>query len=283
MQDISFTDKTFDSNQTLLYHLSIQISLDGFSYCILDIPKGKYVLLKEYPLSVRRSGLLAGHIRDIVEKEEVLNREFKSVDILYSTSRFTLVPQAIYSEGAGKKFFNFNNITQKDDCIEKTLLTQAKAYCIYDMPENLKDFISEKFPKSKLYHHIFPLIQTALQQNRNTEGRKKIHINFFRDNFDIIVIEGSELLLYNNFNFKNEKDVIYYVMYIFDQLKLSPESSEVVFHGKLSTSNPHYTLLKKYVSKVSFSQLDSAYLYSYTFNKVPSHYYSSLFNVYKCG
>ena len=34
MRDISLIDKTFDNTQTHLYHLSIQISLDGLYFSV---------------------------------------------------------------------------------------------------------------------------------------------------------------------------------------------------------------------------------------------------------
>jgi len=283
VQDLSFTDKSFDSNQSLLYHLSIQISLDGFSFCILDIPKGKYILLKDIPLYLKRPRLLYGHIKDIIEKEDILNKDFKSIDILYTTSKFTLVPQAVYSDTSGKDYYKFNISSRDEVNARSTLISEAKAWCVFNIPENLTDYLSEKFPKARLYHHIFPIIQTSLQQNRNIEEKKQVLLNFFRNNFDIVVIKGSELLLYNNFEYRNDKDVLYYVMFIFDQLKLSPEKTEVVFHGKISPSAQPYHLLKKYINRVSFARLDSTYLYSYAFNKIPDHYYSTLLNLYKCG
>ena len=56
MQDICFIDKTYDHEQSNLHHLSIQISLDGFSYAILDIPRGKYTVLKSFHFFLKRPG-----------------------------------------------------------------------------------------------------------------------------------------------------------------------------------------------------------------------------------
>ena len=43
------TEESFDLEKTYEYILSIQVSLDGFSFSILDITRKKYLALKSYP------------------------------------------------------------------------------------------------------------------------------------------------------------------------------------------------------------------------------------------
>src|SRR5665647_3181406 len=99
MQDICFIDKSFDPEQSNLYHLSIQISLDGFSFAILDIPKGKYTVLKSTNFFLKRPRLLNMHVREVVSQDELLGLKYKSVEIIYATEKFTLVPQAFFHHG----------------------------------------------------------------------------------------------------------------------------------------------------------------------------------------
>ena len=100
MHDICFIDKSFDPEQTNLYHLSIQISLDGFSFAILDIPKGKYTLLKSTNFFIKRPRLLFMKVRELMTEDEHLNLKYKSIEIVYSSENFTLVPQVFYQQGA---------------------------------------------------------------------------------------------------------------------------------------------------------------------------------------
>ena len=43
MQDFAFIDETLDINLTQSYYMSIQLSLDGLSFCILDPVREKYI------------------------------------------------------------------------------------------------------------------------------------------------------------------------------------------------------------------------------------------------
>ena len=282
MRDICFIDKTFDSTQTQTYHLSIQISLDGFYFSILDIPKGKYVALKGHHFFLKRVRLLLKQVREVFETEEVLAYNFKSVDILYATRKFTLVPQSFYVRGSLDKYLWFNNVHEKGYVVVKNLFSKAACWCIFDIPQNLSEFLSDKFPKIEIKHTLYPLVEGVLKRNRTFPLRDQVHLNFFRESFEMVIANGPKLTFCNIFNYKTERDILYHVLFTLDQLKLSPDSTELILHGQIPQVSPVYHLFKKYVKSAAFARLDSTYQYSYTFSLLPEHYYSSLLSVYKC-
>ncbi|MCX6221870.1 MAG: DUF3822 family protein [Bacteroidia bacterium] len=282
MHDICFIDKSFDPEQTNLYHISIQISLDGFSFAILDIPKGKYTLLKSTNFFIKRPRLLFMKVRELMTEDEHLNLKYKSIEIVYSSENFTLVPQVFYQQGAADKFFGFNHEIERGFIVDKTLLTKAQAWCIFNIPENLKEFLVLKYPKASIRHNLYPLVERALKENRNFPERKQVHINFFRSYFELIVLSGTKLLLCNQFNYSGENDISYFVLYVFDQLKLPPDTTELVIHGQMQQTDPIYQTFKKYIRKTSFARPTSLFNYSYTFNQLPDHYFTSLLDLYKC-
>ena len=282
MRDICFIDKTFDSALTNTYHLSIQISLDGFYFSILDIPKGKYVVLKGHHFFLKRARLLLKHVREVFDTDEMFACNFKSVEILYATRKFTLVPQAFYSRGSLDKYLWFNNIQERGYTVVKNLLPKAECLCIFDIPQNLNEFLLSKFPKTEIKHSLYPLVEGVLKRNRAYAVKDQVHLNFFRESFEIVVVNGPKLICCNIFNYKTERDILYHVLFTFDQLKLSPGSTELILHGQIPQVSPVYHLFKKYVKLTSFAKLDNTFQYSYTFSLLPEHYYSSLLGIYKC-
>ena len=282
MRDICLIDKTFDSTQTHLYHLSVQISLDGIYFSLLDIPRGKYIELNGHHFFLKRPRLLLKNVREAIESEDIFSYDFKSIDILYFTKKFTLVPQAFYGRGLADKYLWFNNVQEKGFVVEKTLFPKAGCWCIYDMPQNLKEYLSLKFPKAGIRHNLFPLLEGGLKRNRAYPDREQVHLNFFRDSFEMVVINGSKLVHCNIFNYKTDRDILYYVLFVFDQLKLSSESTELILYGQIPQVSPVYHLFKKYVKLTSFARLDTTYQYSYTFSQLPEHYFYSLLSIYKC-
>ncbi len=281
MRDICFIDKTFDSTQTKNFHLSVQISPDGLFFTVLDLLKGKYIILSGYNFFLKRPRLLLKQIKEIVEKEELIRSDYMSIEILYSTGIFTFIPNAFYSEKDSLEFLNFNHSLEKGYLIKKNFFQRAGAWCLFAMPQNLSEYLAEILPTAPIRHNLFPLIENGLKNNHTYPFHQQVHLNFLRDYFEIAVIKGSELQQCNSFNFKTERDILYYVLYVFDQLKLPSDDSEVIIHGHLPQVSPVYHLLKKFIRKTSFAKLDSTFQYSYTFNQLPEHYFSSLLNLYK--
>jgi len=282
MNDICFIDKSFDHEQTNLYHLSIQISLDGFSFAILDIPKGKYTVLKSTNFFLKRSKLLFIKVKELWSEEELLNLKYKSIEIIYASENFTLVPQPFFQHNAADKYFGFNHEVEKGFTIDKTLLPKAEAWCVFNIPENLREFLVLKFPKAVIRHNFYPLVERALKENKNFPERKQVHLNFFRSSFELIVLSGTKLQLCNQFNYSCENDIVFYVLYVFEQLKLSPDSTELVFHGLVQKNDPVCLTFKKYLRKISFATPTTLFNYSYTFSQMPEHYFTTLLDLYKC-
>ncbi len=282
MRDICFIDKTFDNTQTLTYHLSILISLDGLYFSVLDIPKGKYMILNGHHFFLKRPRLLLKNVREVIELEEVFSYNYKSIEILYATNKFTLVPQVFYTRGSLDKFLWFNNDQERGYNVIKNLFPKAGCLCIFDIPQNLSDYLAVKFPRSVIRHSLFPLVEFALKKNLSSLQRTQVHLNFFRESFEMVIINGVKLYCANIFRYKNEKDILYHVLFSFDQLKLPADSTELILHGQIPQVAPVYHLFKKYVKLTSFARLDTAYQYSYTFSQLPEHYFTSLLSVYKC-
>lgn len=282
MRDICFIDKGFDNTQTNSYHLSIHISLDGFYFSVLDIPRGKYVVLNGHHFFLKRARLLLKHVSEVIESEDIFNYDFKSIEILYSTRKFTLVPQAFYSRVSLDKYLWFNNILEKGFIVGKNLFPNAGCWCIFDIPQNLSEFLTAKFPACTVKHTLFPLVEGVLKRNRTSSDKGQVHLNFSRDSFEIVVVNGSKLIYCNIFTYKTDRDILYHVLHTFDQLSLSTEHTELILHGQIPQVSPVYHLFKKYVKWTSFARLDTTYQYSYTFNQLPEHYFTSLLSVYKC-
>jgi hypothetical protein len=226
--------------------------------------------------------LLLSKVIDVIDQDEYLKLKFKSVEIIYSSENFTLVPQAFFQQGAADKFFGFNHEIERGYVVDKTLMPRAEAWCIYSIPENLKEFLVLKFPKAIIRHNLFPLIERSLKENKNFPDRKQVHINFFRSYFELIVLTGTKLQLCNQFNYLDESDVTYYVLYVFEQLKLPSETTELIFHGCIPPTSPIYQTFKKYIRKTSFAKPTSLFSYSYTFNQSPDHFFTTLMDLYKC-
>src|SRR5690554_8090580 len=78
------------------------------------------------------------------------------------------------------------------------------------------------------------------------EGNKTtLFINLHSACFDLLAFSDNSLKLCNNFPIKSENDFIYFTLFAFEQLKLSPNEVEIIMSGH----HPRFDALGKQLSR----------------------------------
>ncbi len=283
MVEFEFLDEALDINKTKLYHLSIQLSLDGFSFSILDITRKKYLALKSYPNIKNQDDFInIDWINNILQTDNFLNQEYKSVATIFSHCGSTLVPDPLFKKENLKDYLNFNLNIQETDEILCHKIRRADAWCIYSAPGQLLKLMNDHFPFVKFFHHSMPFINNILQVRNTNKDNPTVYINLHAAFFDIAISQNNLLKHYNCFPYKHVNDLMYFILHVFEQEKLHPETTQVILSGKVTRQSSFYENLRRYIKKLEFARRDSLYNYSYTFGKLPEHSYINLFNLYPC-
>jgi len=282
MHDLSLLDETLDINITKSYHLSIQIDLNGFSFCLLDTIRNKYVALKHYSFD-RLSEDPEKNIRIIFEQDEFLKQEFKGSKMIFTTKQSTLVPEPLFNKDNVRDYFSFNHSPDNSQYeIFSNRLKHAEAYVVFAVPAHVPSIVQEYLPSMKLFHQSVPLIENIFLNRRNRKDQVIVYMNISEKLFDIVVIDDKKLNLHNCFSFQDENDLLYFTLYVFEQQKLDPGDTEIILSGRITKTMKQYEVLKKYIRNIRFHTLNTQFTYSYTFNEIPSHTYLNLLNLYPC-
>ena len=281
--EFEFLDETIDLNSTSNYHLSIQLGLDGFSFSILNPESKKYIALKNYPnLNANSEIITLDWIKSILKEDEFLNRNFKSVAVIFVTSNSVLVPDPLFKKENLKDYFDFNLDLPESQSIQNTKIERADSWSLFPVQTDILDILKEKFLNLNVFHQSAPFINNILSNTKNTDESTQANVHLYGKFFDLAVIDKQKLQLYNCFSYRHVNDLLYYILYVFDQLKLPAESTTLQLSGKVTRQSSFFENLRRYVKKVDFAKRDPFYKYSYTFSKVPEHTFSNLLNLYPC-
>ncbi|MDP4184099.1 MAG: DUF3822 family protein [Bacteroidota bacterium] len=278
--NFEYIDESLDVNATNLYHLSIQVGQDGFSFCILDTIRNKFIVLKNLPYELKSSTALARKVKEIHQEEYLLRFPYKSVSAIFCSKRATCIPSEFYDAQYAEKTLLFNHPFIQGEKTVNDTIPGAWSYLIYSIPVNLEETLKNLFPGIILHHHTFPFITNAFKVAKDNET--KVFINQNLDFIDLLVVRKGKMIMLNHFTVKSERDFLYFSLYVFEQLKLDTEKTEVILSGFIGKEKPIYLLLKKYIKHITIDAPDNRFLYSYTFNKTPLHYFKNLLNQYKC-
>ena len=281
MQDFAFIDETLDINITQSYFLSIQVNLNGLSFSVLDPVREKYIAFehKTFPKDLIFDDLL-NYLEDYLDHHELLNCSFKSTKLAWITNRNTLIPVSFFNVQNLKKYFEFNQKLEELDEIHYSELKYVDAYSVFIIPNQIATIFTRKFKQIQFYNQQIPFIEHAVYKHHSES--KKILANVNEDFIDICITENGKLLLYNNFLYKNEMDLAYFILYTFDQFDIDTKQTELILSGLIDSSSSAYTKLKGFINHLRFDKLPEDFSYSYTFNHIPSHQFTNLFNLHLC-
>lgn len=280
MHEINFVDESFDLKLASEYHLSIQVGLDGFSFCILNVNRRKYIVLKHIPLIVGKLQFLTKKVETIFEQEEMLNASYQSVSITYSTNKATLIPKEYSDPAYFMKLANLTNDIGRNEDIQLNDIPGFNYQLLFSYPKELNAFFQRKFTDFQFRHKSVPLLATVLELSN--EKKNTLLINFEKKYFRIVALKGNQISLYNIFYFKNEQDFLYYTLNICHNLQIDPALDEVLVGGYVADDSSYIRQLKKYLGNVHFLRPLGDFGFGNMFDKVQKHQFVSLLNTYQC-
>lgn len=280
MHELNFVDKNFDLKLATEYHISIQVSLDGFSFCILDTRRSQYLYFKHIPLIVGKPQFLPQKIESVFAEEEVLGSFFKSVSITYSTNKATLIPKGYAEPQYLSGFAEFTNEINRGEEISVCNITGFPYQLVYSYPRELMSVLTRKFTDFRISHKAVPVILTGAQQ-RNTR-KSTIVVNFEKKYIRMVVLKGNDISLFNSFYYKNEADFLYYTLNVCNNLQIDPDQDEILIGGFVADESGFVRILKKYISNVNFLRPMPEFGYGGIFERTQKHQFVSLFNTYSC-
>lgn len=270
VSSIDLIDESFDPKRSSSCHLSLLLSDKNLSYSILDINSGKYLVLNSRTETFPQ-----------FETLEKLGSAFKSVTCAVAHPKFAIVPSALFDDENKNSLLGFNHPIENTEKTHSDSLRNLEARNLFTIDRELETSMRKQFPNVHFLHNASALIEGLLLQNKNNK-QKKVFANFHPDYFEIIILEGGELLFSNAFKYKTAEDIAYYILFVYEQLHLNPEEIELTLSGEIEKTAKEHALLYNYIRHVKFASFPDSFKYSYKFDEVQSHRFFSLFNQYLC-
>lgn len=282
MNEIYCIDETFDINSTGSYHLSIQVSFDGLSFCILNTINNKYILLKRYLFPDISEEVIYEKIEKLLDEDEFLNLQYKSISALYQSGKYTIIPSKLFEPEKARHFYELNFKLSDLEEIHYSKLKNLDAFLLFSVPSQITNPLIRKFNKIKFYHHSHPLIDEALTYTRMHLLYTYFFAQFDDKNLDIVVVSKGKLLFHNSFRNLSPQNVLFYLFYIIKQYNLDKKQVQIMLSGDITKSSEAFKLLNKYFQQIKFQLPKKEFVYSYTFNKIPGHTFINLLNLFSC-
>lgn len=280
MQKLELFDETFDPDRTESYELSIQVSLNGFSFSIKDLVRNCFIGLVSCPfeLGVASANDWASQVDFIQKSYEWLSRSFKKVIMCYESSSFCLAPNDFFQPDQAKKLLSLSSIINELDEVRYSN-TIGEKVCIFNIPSILASSWLKIQPKTRIVGFCEPLVQFHELSQKDNGSRITIS---FANGFSIIAIsKWNKLLHCGSIESHTIDDTLYHMVNICKQLDLTPAETHVSTMGYVEQAENMDALIERFFKGVSIATTLEQNHFSYLLVKYKGRF-ANLFNQSLC-
>ncbi len=280
---LSRFDKAFKEDSSQNYSLTIRLSTDGFCFVIFDPEKNRFLGLEHFRFQdFDNEDRICRALDEIGMFRQWLSFPFKTVSMLIDHPYHALIPSPLYDEKARETYLSFNQQYREDSKILHDQLITAQAHNIFYLSKRLHAKIKEMWANAHIIHSSSAFIESILIASRNLGDDNKVFIQFAKNSFELLWVKQLRLGFFNRFRFHKPEDFIYFILYSLDQLKLSPESIELIISGDIESGSNYLDICSTYIRTIRFAARNTAFEYSYVLEDIPSHKYLNLYNRLLC-
>ncbi|GGK58698.1 MULTISPECIES: DUF3822 family protein [Flavobacteriaceae] len=246
------TNNSLDYKNLEENHLSIQLSLDGFSFCVYNKPSNSIAVFAKYEFSNTPTPFEhLNLVKQLYSQEALLKLKYTSVNVTHLNNLITQVPLPFFNK-EDLKYYLQNTIKVLDnDYITYDEISNSEIVNVYIPFVNINNFLLDIYGTFIFKHSSTVLIETLLNQFKN-QSEDYCFVNVSNLNFELVVFKNKKLELFNYFSFKTKEDFIYYILFVAEQLNLDTEEFNLILLGDIERESELYTILYQYIRNIKF-------------------------------
>lgn len=274
----------FDLSQTDRSILCLEVGRDRFRFSAQNAQR-QMCVLEDYTFpSLLTDRPLTELLPDVIRAHPVLSAgPWQGIRVAVSSPTFTLVPEPLFrKEYAG----SYLTLMRGGDLLPHEF-AQAVPHeddgllSVFSLEHPIADFFAEMFPLQPIsfMHQTDGLLWATASLARLALTPNLVWL-YFDDEFVTIIHRHQQKLRYcNRFGYRNAQDLTYYVLYVLDELKLTPETVAMTLYGEITPFADTYTELSRFMPNLTFGSLLPSLNVTAEFSELPDHRYLALYGL----
>lgn len=231
--------------------LSIQVSLNGLSFCIVDTVSQKLLLSDSKVFSEEVNPVeLLQELNSLLESHEINKNTFDEVVVIHSNNLFALVPKPLFVEDSLSDYLKFNTKILATDAMAFDELPNLDLMNVYVPYMNVNNHLYDLYGEFTYMHNGSVLIQSLLD-NYSNHKKPVCYVHVGKKQMDVIVLQQKNLSFYNSFIYETKEDFTYYLLFVLEQLELDTETTLVKFFGHIEEDDAIFQLCYSYIKELT--------------------------------
>lgn len=224
----------------------------------------------------------ADHIRKLLQGESILPGLYRSVRFLYVTPVSVLVPAPLFNKENPEVYFKLSSQLSPSDQVLCRRIPVIDSYIAFPVPEDIIRQVRLLKHDVQFFNQTSPLIDLALKETANAADYSCVQANVNHGFADLSVIGKSQLLLYNSFIIRNTNDLVFFILYMYEQFSLPQDECPLILSGFIELYDGTVELLHPYIKKIDFRKFPDKFNAGDAFSEIKEHQFAQLFNLALC-
>lgn len=282
-------DPQFEATQGHKYRLSVLLCQDGFSFLVTHAASKKVLKIVSY--KINSFGLQHDDLGgwpangnpyfEMLRKVDLTQLSYKQVDIAVASHKITTAPHHFFENGGVSSIISSAYPVSPDEEILTEPVFDLGPVTALLVPKYIQESCAGIFPGSVLHCAAAIFVKGILRGYSKLIGRQ-IFINIHPGFFEISVIQGLRLLYLNAFRYSAPSDVLYYVIFVLEQLGFIPSDEKITLMGDTSKNSTIATQLQMYSESLIFIGKPEDLEYGEAFAGIDMHTHFILLNIPIC-
>lgn len=277
-QQHNLIDESFRSDRPESYDLFIYFNEVEVTATVVERETKKFTGLEAFEIQTPENSDEYSEILDEISAQSSLLKRvsYRRVIICSGFNCSTFIPNPLYDPAAAEDQLRFSQNFRSTDEVITDSLKQVEARNVFAIPSAVYNALSKWYPGAEFHHTTTALTDYLLSVHKNSE-EELMTVIVHQRYIEIVVTRGKELLLSNNFIYESPEELVYYILFVCEQLHLNPEIIELKFAGTISLTDSAYMLTRKYIRNTGMVKRPENYSYSFLFNTIPPQFHYNLF------
>jgi hypothetical protein len=259
--------------------LSVIISPGSFMYAIFSNHNRHVTELCHIEITQTMDSVdLSDKVAFLVNNYLLHQKKFEKVNIALLNSEFTLVPEVFGTESNPKEFLRYTTGLKE---VKRSLQHSLKNlnFC-FTAGHELVAYLERTFPNASLRH--LGAVSISLFFSQHSFLNSDLYLGIGDGYIELAAKQKNELQFYNVFNYSNNEDILYYLLFAMEQLNLNPLNTRLVIAAQRGVNDELIKSIRKYVKQVNFCVSDPSIKLTSEMSALPSHHYFTLLNQHLC-
>lgn len=237
-------------NTTIIFkELSIQIAMNGLSFAIRN-SANDILTVKTFSFEKIYTELaLVEAVKNTLNNEKVLHEKFDKISVTHSNNNITFVPNALFQTTNLADYLKFSISLEQQQNIVYDNIDNLSIKAVYIPFGIINNLLFERYGDFESSHHAVKLLD-YFQAKNELNNTKTCYLYLKKDSFDCFILENTKLVFYNNFTYQNTADILYFLLFTFEQFNLNQEKNPIYYCGQIANTEILIEL-KKYFNKMT--------------------------------